>query len=111
MGLRGAIVLVNFEPVMGSEQGKVRPAVVIQNDALNLYSNTTIVVPISSRIYEKNYSMHVRFGGNAFLKSGTIKVEQIRVIDKSRILKVLGSLESKKMLEIGRALQHTCDYY
>jgi mRNA interferase MazF len=111
MGLRGSIVFVNFDPVIGSEQGKTRPAIVIQNDVLNTYSNTTIVVPISSRIYEKNYPMHVYFPGGGELKAGTIKVEQIRVIDKQRIERITGSVNLEILSQIGLALQHTCDYF
>jgi mRNA interferase MazF len=50
---RGDVVLVNLDPVIGSEQGKTRPAIIIQHDALNKNSKTTIIVPISSRLYEK----------------------------------------------------------
>ena len=111
MGLKGDIVLVNFDPVVGSEQAKVRPAIIIQNNTLNKYSNTTIVVPISSRIYEKTYPMHVAFSGTHSLKPGTIKTEQIRVIDKQRIHSKIGSVNTQKLQKIGIAIQHTLGYY
>lgn len=106
---RGDIVRVCLDPVIGSEQGKTRPAVVIQHDALNTTSNTTIVVPITSKIYDKEYPMHVKISENKF--EGTIKVEQIRTIDMSRIKKVEGFVSSELMLRIGKALQMTCDYF
>mgnify|MGYP001597481433 CR=1 FL=1 len=53
---RGDIVLVNFEPVKGSEQGGIRPSLIIQNDIFNKYSPTTIVAPITSKLFKKeNY--------------------------------------------------------
>lgn len=51
---RKDLVLVNLNPVIGSEQGKIRPAIVVQHDSLNKNSNTTIIIPITSKIYEKN---------------------------------------------------------
>lgn len=111
MGIRGDIVFVNFESVVGSEQGKTRPAIIIQHNALNKNSRTTIVVPISSRVYEKEYPMHVRFEKLGPLSAGTVKVEQIRVIDKTRIQKCVGRVPDIFLRKIGRALQYTCDYF
>ena len=56
---RGDIVLVNLEPVVGSEQGMIRPTLVIQNDISNEYSPTTIIAPITSKIYSKEYHTNV----------------------------------------------------
>ena len=106
---RGNIVYVNLDPVVGSEQAKTRPAVVIQHNALNVNSKTTIIVPITSRIYDIEYPMHVRVNEKGF--RGTIKVEQIRVIDKSRIVRVKDFVSSKIMKKIGISLQMTCGYY
>jgi mRNA interferase MazF len=106
---KGMVVYVNLNPVIGSEQGKTRPAIIIQHDALNKTSNTTIVVPISSRIYDKEYPMHVRI--NELNINGTIKVEQIRVIDKSRIQSKKDFVSNTTMKKIGNALQMTCDYF
>ena len=108
---RGDIVLVNLEPRIGSEQGKTRPAVIIQHDSLNKYSNTTIIVPISSTIYEKNYPMHVDIENPCLKNKGTIKTEHIRAIDKKRITKKIGTANSETIKKIGLALQHALDYY
>ena len=105
MELRGDIVLTNFDPVVGSEQGKTRPAIIIQHNTLNKYSNTTIVVPISSRIYEKQYPMHVTLPHSTTTCEGTIKVEQLRVIDKKRIVKKIGSVSDEILTKIGHAQQ------
>lgn len=101
---RGDIVLVSLDPTIGSEQAKTRPAIIIQHDELNTYSNTTIIVPITSKI-KKDYPMHVP------IETGTIKVEQIRCIDKQRIKKVLGSVAPKTLNEIKTALLHVTDFY
>jgi len=106
---RGDIVLVSLDPVKGSEQGKTRPAVIIQHDSLNKHSKTTIIVPISSTIYDKNYSMHVLL--NEFEIKGTIKVEHIRSIDKTRIIKKIGYVSDSVLSKIGFALQNVCDFY
>lgn len=106
---RGDIVYVSFDPVVESEQGKTRLAVVIQHDALNTTSKTTIVVPITSTIYEKEYPMHVKIEENNL--KGTIKVEQIRAIDMKRIDKIKGKISSQTLTKIGKALQMTCDYF
>ena len=108
---RGDIVLVDLEPVKGSEQGKTRPAVIIQHNSLNKHSKTTIIVPISSRIYEKKYPMHVEISGCGLKNKGTIKTEQIRVIDKERISKKIGKVNNDLLNKIGLAIQQTLDYY
>ncbi len=108
---RGDLVWVNLEPVIGSEQGKKRPAIIIQHDALNKTSKTTIIVPISSTVYEKKYPMHVQIEGCGLKSRGTIKTEHIRAIDKKRITGKIGETPRQIMKEIGLALQMTCDYY
>ena len=108
---RKDIVLINLNPVVGSEQGKLRPAIVLQHNSLNKNSNTTIVVPIISKIYDKNYPMHVKIEGFGLNKKGTIKVEHIRSIDKKRIVKIVGTVNESIMQEIKLALLKTCDYY
>src|SRR3989344_1326840 len=104
---RGSIVLVDFDPVVGSEQGKTRPALVIQNDIYNKYSPTTIVAPITSKVFTKEFSTNVEIGpeeSGLRIKS-TILFNQIRVIDKSRILKNVGSIFISRMKEADRAIK------
>jgi mRNA interferase MazF len=104
---RGDILLVNFEPVRGSEQGRVRPAIVIQNNILNKFSPLTIVAPITSKIYEKEYPT------NVFIKKeeavlnndSTVLLNQIRTIDKRRIIKRLGSLNIFLMNKVDFAIK------
>ena len=101
---KGDIVLVRFDPAVGSGQKKTRPAVVIQHDQLNKYGNTTIVLPITSST-KRPYPMHVR------IPEGVIKVEQIRCVDKQRIHKVIGRVSHTTLQEIKQALLHTTDYF
>ena len=92
---RGDILLVNFEPVKGSEQGRIRPAIVIQNNILNKFSPLTIVAPVTSKIYEKEYptNVFIRKEDSVLNNDSTVLLNQIRTIDKRRIVKKLGSLD------------------
>ncbi len=93
---RGDIVLVDFEPVRGSEQGNVRPALIIQNNIGNKYSPLTIVAPITSKKFQKLYPTNVFISNSdsKLEKDSTILLNQIRTIDKSRILRKIFSLDS-----------------
>lgn len=106
---RGDIVLVNLDPVVGSEQGKTRPALVIQNDIGNEYSPTTIVAPITSKIFSKQFPTNVEIDStNSPLKEkSTILLNQIRTIDKSRIIKNYGRISNKKMKEVNEAIMNS----
>lgn len=104
---RGDILLVNLEPVKGSEQGRIRPALVIQNDILNKYSPLTIVAPITSKIYEKEYptNVFIKKEETKLNKDSTILLNQIRAIDKRRIIKKLASLPHFLMKKVDMALK------
>lgn len=104
---RGDILLVNFEPVRGSEQGRVRPAVVIQNNILNRYSPLTIVAPLTSKIYDIEYLTNVSIlkGDSCLDKDSTILLNQIRTIDKRRIIKKLGFLDAYFIDKVDAALK------
>ncbi|MFH1664152.1 MAG: type II toxin-antitoxin system PemK/MazF family toxin [archaeon] len=105
---RGDILLVNFDPVKGSEQGKTRPALVVQNDIGNRYSNTTIVVPITSKIKEKDYptDFFVTAKQTGLQKDGTINCAQVATISiEHRVFKKLASLNSLTMKKVDEALK------
>lgn len=106
---RGDIVLVNLEPVAGSEQGGTRPALIIQNNIGNESSPTTIVAPVTSKIYSKQFPTNVEIdSSNSPLKEkSTILLNQIRTIDKSRIIKNYGKISNKKMEEVDEALMNS----
>ena len=104
---RGDILLVNFEPVRGSEQGRVRPAIVIQNDILNKFSPLTIVAPVTSRIYDKEYptNVFIKEEESGLNNDSTVLINQIRTIDKRRIVKKLGFLNTFLMSKIDMAIK------
>ena len=110
---RGEILLVNFEPVKGSEQGRIRPALIIQNNVLNKFSPLTIVAPITSRIYEKEYPTNVFISKeeSGLNNDSTILLNQIRTIDKSRIIKRISYLNSFLMEKVNSALRVCLDLY
>ena len=108
---KGDILLINFEPVKGSKQGRVRPALVVQNDILNRFSPITIVAPITSRIYSKEYPTNVeitKFESRLNVDS-TILTNQIRAVDKSRIIKKISSLNSSSMKKVDLAIKISLD--
>ena len=104
---RGEIVLANLEPVAGSEQGGIRPVLIIQNDVSNEYSPITIIAPITTKIYEKTYSTNVfvESKDSKLPKDSTILLNQIRTIDKSRIKKKISMLDEGIMNEVNLAIK------
>ena len=103
---RGDIFTVDFEPVRGSEQGKARPALVIQNDIGNHYSPTLIVAAITSgeqAHFDVNVVVRAPEGGLA--NNSLILLNQIRTIDKSRLGRYWGRLTPKTMAQVDKALQ------
>ncbi len=104
---RGDVVLVKLDPVIGSEQGKTRPALVIQNDIGNEYSPTTIVAPLTTKVFSKQFPTNVEIDNtNSPLKEkSTILLNQIRTIDKSRIFRGYGKISNRKMEEVDEAIR------
>lgn len=94
MVARGEIYLVEFDPAVGSEIKKTRPAIIIQNDIANRFSPVTIVAAITSKFDEKLYPTEVLiYAGEAGLKQDSVvSLDQIRTIDKSRIVKKIGKV-------------------
>ena len=85
------ILLVSFDPSQGYEIKKTRPCVIVSPNEMNKYIKTIIVAPMTSRI--KNYPTRIPVVFES--KEGTIALDQIRTIDKSRIIRNLGSLDTK----------------
>lgn len=104
---RGEILLVDFEPVKGSEQGGIRPCLVIQNEISNRFSPVTIVAAITSKVPEKEYPTNVFIPKqNSHLdKDSTIMLNQIRTIDKSRVIKKISSLDFYTMNKVDLAIK------
>ncbi len=105
--IRGDIILANLEPVRGSEQGGTRPVLVLQNNILNKYAPTTIIAPITSKIYTKEYPTNVviKKEDSKLKLDSTILLNQIKAIDKKRIIKKIGSLDNFTMNKVDRAIK------
>ena len=88
-----AIVLVNLDPTLGSEIQKTRPCVVVSPNEMNKHLNTIIIAPMNSSL--KEYPTRVAVNHNS--KKGMIALDQIRTVDKKRILKVLGKLNKTEI--------------
>ena len=105
---RGDVVLANLEPAYGSEQGKIRPCIIIQNDIANKYSPTTIIIPTTTAISDKEYPTEVKImPEDSNLKEISIALcNQIRTISiEDRIFKKLGELKPGTMKRIDTALK------
>ena len=105
--LRGDIYYANLNPVIGSEQGGVRPVLILQNDIGNKYSPTTIVAAITSRIKKAKLPTHVELDSSHFAleKDSVILLEQVRTIDKRRLKEKIAHLDEDIMAQIDQALQ------
>lgn len=99
---RGEIYLADLNPAIGSEQSGIRPVLIIQNDVGNCYSHTTIVASITSDIRHKsNLPTHVFIKAREGLNQNSIVLlEQIRTIDKKRLIRKLGILKYSEMKRI-----------
>lgn len=104
---RGEVYLVEFDPAVGSEIMKTRPAIIIQNDTANRFSPVTIVAAISSKFDDKLYPTEVLIhAGQAGLKQDSVIVlNQIRTIDKTRIVKKIGKVSSFTLKRADTALK------
>ena len=101
---RGDILYADLSPVVGCEQGGIRPVLVIQNDIGNRYSPTVIVAAITSKS-KKELPTHVELGCmEALQKNSVVLLEQIRTIDRIRLLEYIGSVSRLRMLLIDQAL-------
>jgi mRNA interferase MazF len=103
---RGDVVLCDLNPVVGTEQAGVRPAVILQTDRANTVSPHTIIAPFTTKIRQVLLPSHVfvPVGAGGLSRDSVALCEQIRVIDKRRIVRVLGHLDARYLAEIERAL-------
>ena len=91
---RGDIFLANLDPVVGHEISKTRPVIVISNNIGNKYAGTVTIIPITSKNLEKIYpfEVYLPMGITQLTKDSKAKVDQIRTLDKTRLIKSIGSL-------------------
>ena len=102
--IRGEVYLVDFGKGFGSEQGGIRPAVIVQNNKGNKHSPTTIVVPITSRQTKARIPTHIKVKGACLSKRSLALTEQVVTIDKRRIIRKMGNIKLKSLLKIEIAL-------
>jgi mRNA interferase MazF len=104
---RGGIFLANLEPIKGSEQGGIRPVLIIQNNISNKYSPVTIIAAITSKIFEKEFPTNVFISkeDSKLDRDSTILLNQLRTIDKLRLIKKVGTLNPEIMAEVDIALK------
>jgi len=104
---RGDIFYADLSPVVGSEQGGVRPVLVIQNDIGNKYSPTVICAAITSQINKAKLPTHVEIVATEYdlVKNSVILLEQIRTIDKKRLKEKICNLDKELMKEVDKGIK------
>ena len=103
---RGDIFYADLSPVVGSEQGGIRPVLIVQNDTGNKHSPTVIAAAITSQTGKARLPTHINIvGGSVGLtKDSVILLEQIRTIDKKRLKEKMGKLDDNVMIRVDEAL-------
>ena len=103
---RGDIYYANLNPVIGSEQGGLRPVLILQNDIGNTYSPTTIVAAVTSKIKRAKLPTHIELKSDRYQleKDSVILLEQLRTIDKQRLKERIGRLDDDTMAKVDNAL-------
>ena len=104
---RGDIFYADLRPVVGSEQGGIRPVLIIQNDVGNRHSPTVICAAITSKMNKAKLPTHIEIDASAYgiEKDSVILLEQLRTIDKSRLRGKVGSLGEDQMCKLDHALE------
>ena len=105
---RGDIFYADLNPVVGSEQGGIRPVIIVQNDVGNKYSPTVIAAAITSRMSKARLPTHIDIVGCAeefgLAKDSVILLEQIRTLDKKRLKEKMGHADESLMAQVDSAL-------
>ena len=104
---RGDIFYADLSPVVGSEQGGVRPVLIIQNDVGNRHSPTVICAAITSKMNKAKLPTHIEIDATKYhlVKNSVVLLEQIRTIDKQRLKDYICHVDKKKMCQIDEALR------
>ena len=109
---RGDIFYADLSPVVGSEQGGIRPVLIVQNDVGNKFSPTVIAAAITSRLDKAKLPTHIDVGApsassaasSGLVRDSVILLEQIRTIDKKRLREKMGHLDESVMRRVDRAI-------
>ena len=104
---RGDIYYADLSPVVGSEQGGIRPVLIIQNDVGNRYSPTVICAAITSRMNKAKLPTHIEIDSRRcqIMKDSVILLEQIRTIDKQSLKDMIGHLDKERMRSVDEAIR------
>ena len=110
---RGEIYFVALDHIIGKEISKTRPMLILSNDKNNQFSGTVTILPITSKNIVKIYPFEVSLkkGAGNLPKNSKVKADQIRTLDKSRIIKFIGMLEEKKIKEVEQAIKIHLDLF
>ena len=103
---RGDIFYADLSPVVGSEQGGLRPVLIVQNDTGNKHSPTVIAAAITSQVNKAKLPTHIELGGRlcGLSRDSVVLLEQIRTIDKQRLRERMGKLDDRQMTKVDSAL-------
>jgi len=103
---RGEIYYADLSPVVGSEQGGVRPVLIVQNDVGNKYSPTIIVSAITSQINKAKLPTHIELAASRYglPKDSVVLTEQLRTIDKRRLHELVGEISNEAMAQVDNAI-------
>ena len=102
---KGEIYYADLSPVVGSEQGGIRPVVILQNDKGNHYSPTTIIAAVTRRRKKKYLPTHIQIDVPQMKRKSVVMLEQVRTIDKSRLLEYIGKVDGSTMQKIDKAVK------
>lgn len=103
---RGDIFYADLSPVVGSEQGGIRPVLVLQNDVGNRFSPTVIAAAITSQINKAKLPTHIELSAEQYglLKDSVVLLEQIRTIDKKRLKDKVGHISDELIVKVDKAI-------
>lgn len=104
---RGEVFYADLSPVVGSEQGGIRPVLIVQNDVGNRFSPTVIAAAITSQKDKARLPTHIQLNslGSGLARDSIVLLEQIRTIDKRRLKEHMGRLDDTSMTRVDEALQ------
>ena len=110
---RGELYYADLSPVIGSEQGGVRPVLVVQNDVGNKYSPRVIGAAVTSKIDKVKLPTHIELSAREYglSKDSVVLLEQIRTLDKTRLKERIGQVSADKMRKINEALLVSLGFY
>ncbi len=110
---RGELYYADLSPVVGSEQGGVRPVLVVQNDVGNKYSPTVIAAAVTSQLGKAKLPTHIALsaGDYGLIKDSVVLLEQIRTIDKRRLRERIGELPDNLMQKVNDGLMISLGFF